>query len=192
MEIKIYTLADPLTNEIKYIGKTKNDLKARVRLHLNIKKEKNNKRVKWIKELKSKGLRPKAEILEFCSDSDWEMLEDFWINQFRTWGFDLVNTCDGGQGRRGYKMTDEERLVVSKQKPKAVIQYNLNGEVINEFPSIAEAAKQTGIKNANICSCCLGKSQTASSTIFKHKDNPLTEEELISRLKKSKGRKLWQ
>ena len=55
-QVKIYTLAHPVTGEIKYIGKTKNDLNTRVRLHLSINEIKENARVKWIKKLKAQGL----------------------------------------------------------------------------------------------------------------------------------------
>jgi len=191
-QVKIYTLAHPVTGEVKYIGKTKNDLKTRIKLHMSINGRKESARVKWIKELKAQGLRPAAEVLEYCPKSDWERTEDFWINQFKAWGFDLVNTCDGGQGRRGYKMTDAERAQVAKQKPKAVTQYNLEGQVIGEFVSIAEASRRTGIRSTNICQSCLGQAQTAKGTIFKHSGEELSAEELQSRLSKSKGIKRWQ
>ena len=191
-QVKIYTLAHPVTGEVKYIGKTKRTLKERVSGHLSIDKKEKSARVKWIKELKAQGLRPKAEVLEYCPKSDWERTEDFWINQFKAWGFDSVNTCDGGQGRRGYKMTDAERAQVAKQKPKAVTQYNLKGEVIGEFVSIAEASRRTGIRSTNICQSCLGQGQTAKGTIFKHSGDELTAEELQTRISKSKGIKRWQ
>ena len=58
----IYALKDPLTNEIKYIGKTCNKLKKRLYYHLYEIKKYNNKKTCWIKSLLNKKLIP---IIEF-------------------------------------------------------------------------------------------------------------------------------
>jgi predicted GIY-YIG superfamily endonuclease len=52
----IYTLSDPITNEIRYIGYSK-DPKKRYANHLCISKLKSKKN-SWIKSLKNKGLKP--------------------------------------------------------------------------------------------------------------------------------------
>ena len=57
LNVFIYTLSDPITNDVRYIGKT-NDVKFRFNDH--IKKSKNNKthKDKWISSLLNKGLKP--------------------------------------------------------------------------------------------------------------------------------------
>ena len=61
-KIKIYTLKDPLTNEIRYIGKTKYSLVDRLCKHL-ITYEKNH-RANWIRKLSKQNLKPIIELLE--------------------------------------------------------------------------------------------------------------------------------
>lgn len=55
--------------------------------------------------------------------------------------------------------TRNERIKQSLQKP--VIQYNINNEYINTFPSIIEAHKLTGVDNHHISACCNNKRKTA-------------------------------
>lgn len=44
-----------------------------------------------------------------------------------------------------------------KSFKKEVIQYDLAGNIIAEYPSITEASRVTGITTGNICQCTLGK-----------------------------------
>lgn len=43
-----------------------------------------------------------------------------------------------------------------KALSKTVIQYTIDGEMINEYKSTVEASKQTGINHSNISRCCNG------------------------------------
>jgi predicted GIY-YIG superfamily endonuclease len=94
----IYSLSDPITNEIRYIGKT-NNIKKRLCTHLtksNLikKKHKNN----WIKNLLFNNTKPLIEVIDEVPIKVWEYWEKFWISQFKIWGFKLTNSTDGGDG----------------------------------------------------------------------------------------------
>lgn len=95
--IYIYTLANPVTKEIRYIGKT-NNCYQRYRHHLvdsaNIKSHKRN----WILSLKKQGLKPLMEIIDEVPTNEWKFWEEFWISQMKTWGHKLVNHTHGGEG----------------------------------------------------------------------------------------------
>ena len=54
-------------------------------------------------------------------------------------------------------------------KSKKVCQYSLDGTFINEYPSISEAARQTGIKKCGISSCLNNRHSTAGNYIWKIK-----------------------
>lgn len=54
--------------------------------------------------------------------------------------------------------TARKRMVEKRSVP---VRQELNGEIINIFPSAAEASRQTGISQGNISRCCRGKSKTA-------------------------------
>lgn len=45
--------------------------------------------------------------------------------------------------------------------PRQIFQMTIDGEIINSYPSIAEAARKTGIARTNINACCRGKAQTS-------------------------------
>ncbi len=96
----IYTLSSSENpDNIRYIGKAKN-LKDRIRRHigkhyLNIE---DNYKNRWIKSELSKGNKILISEVEIVSENNWQEREQYWIEQFRQWGFKLVNTTEGGDG----------------------------------------------------------------------------------------------
>ena len=94
--VKIYTLSNSLTGEIKYVGKTKYSLDKRLSKHLVVKDK--SYRTNWIKSLLIIGEKPQIELLEEVSINDWQFWEKYWISQFKTWGFKLTNLSGGGEG----------------------------------------------------------------------------------------------
>lgn len=91
----IYILIDPISNQIRYVGKTDN-LRKRYNHHL-IDNRKSYKSA-WIKSLKVQGLKPIIEVIDEVSINEWVFWEKYWISQFKTWGFKLTNLSDGGEG----------------------------------------------------------------------------------------------
>lgn len=61
---------------------------------------------------------------------------------------------------------------VVKSKSKPVLQYSLKLEYMNEYQSLAEASKQTGINHNCIAKCCLNRKyyKTAGGYIWKYKE----------------------
>lgn len=57
------------------------------------------------------------------------------------------------------------------KKSKPVIQLSVEGKLINEFPSINEAVRQTGISERGIGRCCMGKAQTSGGYKWIYKFN---------------------
>lgn len=97
--IKIYTLIDPITKEIRYVGKTEVSLKRRLSLHLADARsgKYRHHNSNWLKSLLDVGLKPIIEEIDSTLD-DWEWLEQYWISQIKTWGFKLTNQTAGGIG----------------------------------------------------------------------------------------------
>lgn len=95
---KIYTLSDPITREVRYIGKTINKPRIRLYGHLSESKKSNTHKSNWIKSLVSKNLKPTMEIIDEVNHDEWEFWEDYWIETFKSWGFELTNCIDGGKG----------------------------------------------------------------------------------------------
>ena len=112
----IYILSDPITFDVRYVGKT-NSTKSRLYSHI---KECNSIRIShkinWIKSLLSKGERPIISIIDVVPISEWQYWEKYWIEQFKQWGFNLTNQTEGGDGGKGYKHTDLAKDNMRKSK----------------------------------------------------------------------------
>lgn len=93
----IYTLSDPRTNEVRYVGKTNNPEKRR-KAHGVLSREIKSKKKNWVKQLKKLNLRPVFEIIDEVPQSEWQKWERYWIQQFIVWGFKLTNHTAGGDG----------------------------------------------------------------------------------------------
>lgn len=139
--IYIYTLSDPETGVVRYIGKTTNP-KDRINGHISESKSGryNNHRVNWGKSLIDKYLKPKMDIIDEVV-GDWEWLEVYWISQFKTWGFDLTNSTDGGEA--------------PPKKEVKVDQYTLDGAFIKTWDSKRKASRSVGLSDSPALTCAL-------------------------------------
>lgn len=180
--VKIYTLSHPVTNEIRYVGKTKFSLNDRLCKHL-ITKE-NNHRSKWIHSLTKIGLKPKIEILEEVLESNWQQTEQYWIAQLRAWNFNLVNLTNGGESgiisercrkacikaNTGLKHSDSliEKRISKISKP--VIAFNTITEEKFEYNSASEASRKLNCCLSHITECCNKLRKTHKKFIFTYKD----------------------
>jgi group I intron endonuclease len=107
----IYKLIDPISNEIRYIGLTFNDLNQRLKSHCS-EKSKSHKS-NWIQQLKSKGLKPIIESIEdnILSYDAVCYREIYWIEKYKSEGHPLTNMASGGNKNK--KMSDETRKKMS-------------------------------------------------------------------------------
>lgn len=121
--VVIYTLSDPITKEIKYIGKTTQSFSDRLCKHIYQSRERKNHSALWIQELLKKGLMPLIQELEICNNDDWEEIENYWIEQIRSWGFNLTNQMLGGKCGSGPK---------SKETREKLRQINLGKKASEE------------------------------------------------------------
>lgn len=91
----------------------------------------------------------------------------------------LSNMTDGGEGFKNMIITDETRLKMSNTAKgtktydrngmsKIVEKYDLNGNFIESYNSLREAAESIGQSFKNISSCCRGKSKTAYGYVWKY------------------------
>jgi len=145
----IYILIDPVTDAVRYVGKSVNP-DQRYRKHISEAKKlkANNHKINWVKSLLSQNLKPKMVVID-STDSDWIWLEEYWISQFITWGFKLVNGTNGGENPPSYKNkthSDEYKeirrnLMIINNPAK-----NMNKEWKN---NISKALKKNGYTPSN-------------------------------------------
>ena len=86
----IYALLDPITLELRYIGKA-NDPKKRLATHLSDSKKRDAPVCRWIRKV---GVPKMVVILTDCAD--WQSEERRLISEARADGFRLLNVSDGG------------------------------------------------------------------------------------------------
>ena len=67
MCVKIYTISNPITGEIRYVGKTIQSLNERLRKHMTDKR--NSYKVNWLKQLKLNGIVPEIMLIDECDES---------------------------------------------------------------------------------------------------------------------------
>lgn len=102
MTTYIYGLIDPLTEELRYIGKT-NNLTKRYQSHIRATGK--SYRDKWVRSLRTKLAKPEMIVIEAIESNDWIEAERFWISYYRAIGALLTNLTDGGEGCDGYRHT---------------------------------------------------------------------------------------
>ena len=73
---------------------------------------------------------------------------------------------------RGKKRSEESCRKMSQNRPKkAVLQFTLNGELVNEFISMKDAGRKTGISDGSISCACSGRQKTAGGYVWRLKDD---------------------
>lgn len=114
--IYIYSLTDPITQEIRYVGKTTAP-ERRYIAHRNATDGRHDKRA-WVKSLKAAGRVPLLDVLEEvdCDEKSqmWADAERYWIAYLRFIGCPLLNFSAGGYG--GYKHKPETIEVIRQMK----------------------------------------------------------------------------
>ena len=99
--VTIYTLeSSGDRGNIRYIGMTSGTVESRLKNHLaEIKKEypKSTYKINWIKKQLKLNYKIIITPIDYTEDKDWSWLEQYWIEQFKQWGFKLTNNTLGGE-----------------------------------------------------------------------------------------------
>jgi len=218
----IYALVEPVTEEIRYIGKTTNPKRRLIR-HLSDARINDSYKDKWLRKLKNQGLKPTLEILDEVPHDEWVFWEKHWISLCKSWGLKLTNGNSGGigGGASGYKWSEESKLKLSESKKgkapvwwnpgqirteehkenlskankgrispnknktyteehksklrdastvkKAVLQLDMNDNLIKEWISVNEIQKTLNI--THISECCRGIVKTVKGFKWKYKND---------------------
>lgn len=87
----VYSISCPISKEIKYIGITCQILGARLQAHVLGNGSPEYQR-EWFRNIIALGELPIIEEIEtFINKPSAILAEKFWIEQFRQWGFSLLN-----------------------------------------------------------------------------------------------------
>lgn len=124
----IYTLEDPITNDIRYVGKTSRSIKIRYQEHLYDCKKGKAYSSRWINKLSKKGLEPIVREIDSCNNNGSE-LEKFYISKYKSIGCKLTNLTEGGEGLIGYKHSEECKKA---QSSRMIGNKNCVGRVLSQ------------------------------------------------------------
>lgn len=145
-KIIIYSLTDPITNEIRYIGKTTQRLNSRLSSHINVarKEYKKDHCHCWIKGLLNKGLKPLCNVIEIADNVEREV---YWIKYYKENG-NITNHSPGGDlGNLGLRWKLSEDKISVKYSKKVYI-FSLNGTLICTTSSLKEFANKYKLSTA--------------------------------------------
>lgn len=161
--VYFYALQDPLTYEVRYIGKTVQSLQIRLRRHINDPKGHVGN---WIKKLQKIDLTPIAIEIGSCFENeDWQSLERMLIASYREMGYNLCNICDGGYGATNVKRSKVFVDAVIKRLSKKIYSFDKSSGVVREHKSLRSAAIELNLKESRI-SIALNQNKVSGNYLF--------------------------
>jgi len=169
----IYILIDPVTKEVRYVGKA-NNVKQRYGAHLNRARKHQIHKRNWIESLKRIGLKPIIEVVDIVPINEWVFWETYWICQMKSWGFNLINYTLGGDGCTFGNQTSFKK----GDNGKKVVCLNKDGLYVKTFESTLDAERC--IKKRGIDSVLSKKTKTCGGFIWLYEQeySKIGEEEL--------------
>lgn len=167
----IYCLKDPISMEIRYIGKTIQTTKRRLQEHIRDCRKYSHYNACWINGLVVKGYKPLIEVVELCNSNNLNEREIHWIKYYRQF-YKLTNLTDGGDGNNGQIQTELSNLRRSKTLKEGI----LNGRIIydnNRRLAISKALTGKIVSQETrdkLRACNVGKKQS-EEVIYKRTKN---------------------
>ncbi len=115
-KVKIYVFAE--SNYIpRYVGKTKRQVKQRVKQHLNDRFKYKSHFYNWLNSMIANNMEYHVILLDEVEEIGWEDREIFWIKHFRNMGYPLTNMTDGGDGNQNQVFSKE---TIEKRRQKTI------------------------------------------------------------------------
>ena len=178
MKNYIYILKDPISNEVRYVGKSNNP-QNRLKRHLSESNliESWTPKNKWLLSLRKDNLSPIMEIIDSTDLDDINELEVYWIKHYHDLGVRLTNGTDGGDGfdwtGRKHSNKSIERLRLCHPSRKEIIQFELDNKIVKIYNSIHECENITVLSRSHIIKCCkdIKSYMTVGGFYFRYIDN---------------------
>lgn len=88
------------------------------------------------------------------------------LDDYKPYTFDNLRLITWGENEQ--KARDDVKNGINNKKSKGCIQISLDGEILAEYYSLRDAARNTNSDSAGISSCCKGKQNTHNGFIWKY------------------------
>lgn len=164
MKVKIYTLIDPISCKIRYIGRTTQSLNKRLIGHISKSKLKQTHRDFWIQSLLKQGLIPKIKELKIVKGWSYSYeVEKNYIKKALKYNYNLTNHDDRGEGYKNKIISNSQKLKISNTlkykyennliKPTNTVKisiFDLNGNFIQNFNSCSECVKILNVPQSSL------------------------------------------
>lgn len=173
-KVKIYGLFHPITDELRYIGKTVKSLNQRLSNHIyNAKVTQHNKHLSnWILKILYEGNKPIIKCLEECDEQVWKEREQFWISTNNN----LINLTKGGDGSLGFL----HNLEVIEKIRQSKIGFKHSEKFKQEKSEFFKSIERTKQWKSNISKSKKGKKaseETKNKLSESHKGYKMPEEQ---------------
>lgn len=182
--VQIYMLSDPITQEIRYVGKT-NNIKRRYKAHHNPARFKNTTKFDWIKSLRDKNLKAVLKVIEECSADVGKERERFWIKYHLNKGCRLTNSAklgiDGEILNLGNKTSFKKG-----GNTKKVVGYDIEGNITYKFDSGVAASAFFNKHESVIMGACAIDTRLSENTAWFYEQDivGVSREDILNRIKK--------
>lgn len=153
MSCGIYKIENQINGKI-YIGQSVN-IEERFKRHKSLKDN-----LVVHKALQKYGVDNFSfSIVELCEIVELDEKEKYWIHYYNS----LIP--------KGYNMVDGGSNGAGLAKSRKVLQYDLQGNFLQEYDSARQAAALTGINNSSISACCRGEISHTKEYQWKYFDD---------------------
>ena len=106
-------------------------------------------------------------VLDRVPESDSNFWEEFWISQFKCWGFNLVNSSITKHSSYNRK----SKVPFSLCKSKRVVCFDESYNLIYSFLSTSAAGSSLGVSPITVQQCCRGQHKTTKGlALFYYED----------------------
>lgn len=115
----IYLLVDPVSKEVRYVGKANNPQRRYAQHTGAYELQKPTHKNHWIKSLQAAGREPELHIYAECEGEEWSEAERETIRLYKSLGARLTNLDEGGKGasvgRKGIQLGPQKELTRLKR-----------------------------------------------------------------------------